>query len=183
MDLTALKPYERMRARRQLAGLCVLCGKQPPRPEQLACETCGTKNAANVRAIRKTKPSEWRSWEAMLGRCYKPNTNDYALYGGAGITVCAEWRHSFDAFLAYMGPKPTPKHSIDRIDSKGNYEPGNVRWATMREQNANRRNTVRITVEGRTATIQEWSDITGVSYYKIYARLKRGWTPEKAIKA
>ena len=176
-----MKPYERMRANRILAGLCVLCAERPPRLDRLTCLECGNRNAAEVRAIRKTKPPEWRTWETMIKRCYSPVTNDYELYGGAGITVCVEWRHNFEAFFAYIGPKPTPKHSIDRINSKGNYEPGNVRWATALEQNANRSNSRRLTVNGETATLQEWSLRTGLPYQCIYGRLKRGWSPEKAI--
>lgn len=75
----------------------------------------------------------------MKGRCYNPNNGSYRHYGGRGITVFDEWRSDFKAFLACMGPKPSRRHSIDRIDVDGNHEPGNVRWATPRQQAMNRR--------------------------------------------
>ena len=75
----------------------------------------------------------------MKDRCLNPNNARYAYYGGRGITVCPQWAHSFEQFLADVGEKPSPELSIDRIDNDGNYEPGNVRWATKSEQSFNTR--------------------------------------------
>lgn len=84
------------------------------------------------------KSPEYRTWAAMRARCNNPNTDYYHCYGGLGIKVCERW-NKFSNFMADMGPKPSPKHSIDRIDSKGNYEPQNCRWATNDEQAANKK--------------------------------------------
>lgn len=83
---------------------------------------------------------EYRCWEAIKRRCYNRNTKDWRLYGARGITVCKRWRDSFAAFLKDMGRKPSPKYSIDRINSNGNYSKRNCRWATASQQRRNRRN-------------------------------------------
>lgn len=81
----------------------------------------------------------YRVWSGMKERCSNRNHNSYPWYGGRGISVCDAWLNSFDRFEADMGPRPSPEHSIDRINGNGNYEPGNCRWATMNEQIKNRR--------------------------------------------
>jgi hypothetical protein len=75
----------------------------------------------------------------MLGRCRNPNDKKYEDYGGRGISVCERWENSFADFLADMGERPSEKHTLDRINNDGNYEPGNCRWATSKQQNNNRR--------------------------------------------
>lgn len=92
---------------------------------------------------RYLKNVERHLWKAMIRRCYCTGAINYKNYGGRGITVCRRWLESFEAFKEDIGLRPTPQHSIDRIDNDGNYEPGNVRWATSKEQQNNRRNNKR----------------------------------------
>lgn len=80
------------------------------------------------------------TWRAMRSRCQDPRNKEWANYGGRGISVCDRWAE-IKNFLSDMGPKPTPDHSLDRIDNDGNYEPSNCRWATAKEQRANRRDS------------------------------------------
>ena len=84
----------------------------------------------------------YHTWQSMKQRCYRATHPKYIHYGGRGITVCDAWKHSFNTFAKDMGPKPTPNHSIDRINNEGNYEPSNCRWATVKEQNNNKRKSI-----------------------------------------
>lgn len=113
-------------------------------------------------------------WIGIRQRCLKPACKTYQWYGARGIKVCDRWRDSFEAFLTDVGDRPSPAHSLDRIDNDGNYEPGNVRWATAKEQARNKRCNVRITSEGVSLTAAEWSERTGVPAETIINRFKRG---------
>lgn len=88
--------------------------------------------------LRANKSPEYESWMAMKSRCLNPRATGYAYYGGRGITICERWRGSFQNFLSDMGERPKGT-SLDRIDNDGSYEPANCRWATAKEQVANRR--------------------------------------------
>lgn len=113
----------------------------------------------------------------MTQRCTNPKTREYGHYGGRGITIDETFK-SFEGFYAYMGPKPSPSHSIDRINNNGNYEPGNVRWATKKEQGRNTRVNRLITHNGETKCVAEWAEIVGVPPLRIGKRLLRGWPVE-----
>jgi len=92
-----------------------------------------------------TKSPEHAVWSSMKHRCSNPNSTGWKSYGGRGIKVCDSWRESFESFYADMGPRPTPSHSLDRIDVNGNYCPENCRWATKSQQNSNQRKKLTIT--------------------------------------
>jgi hypothetical protein len=107
----------------------------------------------------------------MKGRCFTPTDKAYRLYGGRGITMCERWRNDFLAFCEDMGPKPTPKHTVERIDNDKGYEPGNCRWATRKEQ-ANNKRTNRRTTDGQ--TVAQAANGASLKYGTALYRTKKG---------
>lgn len=85
-----------------------------------------------------SRKPEYLVWRNIKVRCYYPGYNESKDYRGRGISMCEEWRNSFKAFYEYVGDRPSKNHSIDRINNDGNYEPGNVRWATREQQATNK---------------------------------------------
>lgn len=135
----------------------------------------------NARRDRKLEPARG-IWQQMVNRCTHPNHSAYGLYGARGIKVCDRWRESFETFCEDMGPRPSLRHSIDRIDVNGNYEPGNCRWATPKEQGRNRRDNRVVSAFGREQCMSAWAEERGVANNLIKDRIDRlGWEPEKAI--
>lgn len=124
----------------------------------------------------------YERWVAMIERCESINTINYKKYGGRGIKVCKKWRNSFVKFYEDMGPMPTNKHEIDRIDNDGNYEPRNCRWATPKENCRNKSNNHTLTFRGKTMTIQEWSEKIGINNSTLLKRVTEyKWSTEKAL--
>lgn len=116
---------------------------------------------------------EYMTWQGMVARCTRAETDGFERYGGRGISVCERWRE-FANFLADMGTRPGQRHTLDRIDNDGNYEPSNCRWATLEEQANNRSNSHHIEIDGVTKTLTQWAREAGVSDACIYNRLRRG---------
>lgn len=133
-------------------------------------------------APRGGRAPEHRIWDAMIGRCTRRSDSRWEDYGGRGIKVCEAWRKSYSAFLSDMGRRPSPKHTLDRIEANGNYEPGNCRWATQAVQQRNRRNNHNIEWNGQTKTAAEWERDLGLTRGLLYDRVKaKGWTVERAM--
>lgn len=124
---------------------------------------------------------EYHAWYGMLRRCTVPTVVGYAEYGGRGIVVCARWQDSFEAFIADLGPRPSARHSLDRKDVNGPYDPDNCRWATRTEQARNNRRSRRLTHEGRTLTVVEWAEVTGLPHWTIRNRLKQGLSMDEIL--
>jgi len=140
-------------------------------PKTVSCSRCG-KQKIKTHGLTRTKV--YRTWCHMKERCLNPNTYNYADYGGRGITMAEEWM-SFEAFYRDMGEPPSSKHSIDRIDNDGNYEPSNCRWADISVQSNNRRNNVYIEWNGRRQTVDQWAREMGIRSHTLNTRLRKGW--------
>lgn len=119
------------------------------------------------------RSSEYSTWDAMIQRCTNPNSQSYPDYGGRGIKIYESWLNSFEAFFEYMGKKPSPIHTIDRFpDKNGNYEPGNVRWATPKQQSRNHRRNKWVEYEGEKMVVQDWANKYGVDSRRLAEQLK-----------
>lgn len=124
---------------------------------------------------------EYGAWCGMIARCENPKNDKYHIYGAKGIKVCQRWRHSYAAFLEDMGAKPGPTYSIDRINTTGDYEPSNCRWATQKQQQRNRSNNRIVEFMGRSQCIAAWAEELGLSYKMIRARIRKGWPIRDAL--
>lgn len=135
----------------------------------------------STRTHGKSRTREHRIWCGMISRCTLVTNVKYPRYGGRGIKVCERWRRSFADFLADVGPAPSPRHSLDRIDNDGNYEPGNCRWATAVEQGMNTGKNVVLEIRGEKLCVTEWARRYGIAMTTVWNRLRRGWPPEVAV--
>jgi hypothetical protein len=169
---------------------CSKCGEEKPRSAftrhpgaadglRSECRPC---RAETVRDRRHLVP-ERSIFSIMKQRCHNPRHPKFHLYGGRGITVCSDWmgHDGYDRFLAHIGPRPSPQHSVDRIDNSRGYEPGNVRWATQREQMRNTRINHMITAFGRSQCLAAWCEETGLHHRVISKRIAAGWDAEAAL--
>jgi hypothetical protein len=128
----------------------------------------------------RAKTTEWNIWCGMRKRCTNPFDHKFADYGGRGIKVCERWS-DFAAFYADMGPRPSAKHSIERLNNDGDYEPGNCCWATRSEQANNQRKNVFVEFDGKRMTVSQWETALGINAGALKLRLRRGWPIEEAM--
>lgn len=127
------------------------------------------------------KIPEYKLWGHIKERCYNKNAAHYDLYGGRGIKMCKRWRKSFPNFYRDMGKRPEGM-TIERKNSNGHYSPSNCRWATNMEQQSNRSNNKRISVNGKVKTYSQWEREFNLPRRTISCRITRlGWTPRKAV--
>ena len=145
-----------------------------------------TKSCGCYGASRKVKHGmagtpEYRVWWSMKDRCDNPRYFRFKDYGGRGISVCHSWSDSFAVFLKDMGKRPSPKHSIDRIDNGGDYTPDNCKWSTMKEQHRNKRTNRLLTHNGKTQTVADWARKQKMHPNTITSRLRRGWNVSDSL--
>lgn len=130
-----------------------------------------------------SKTTTYMSYMAMMDRCYNRNRARWCCYGGRGIKICERWLgpEGFIHFYEDMGPRPTADHTIDRKHNDGDYEPGNCRWATVKEQSVNKRSTRMIEWKGKAQCIAEWAVEVGLSVTCLTYRLDAAWPLERAM--
>jgi len=139
-----------------------------------SCGLCGVEDQA--------KTQEYKAWSNMWARVTNPTHPAFSDYGGRGICIHPTWR-DFNAFLADLGPRPSPLHSLERRENNGHYEPSNVYWATPAQQSANSRATHKVTREGRTQPVKVWCREMGVSVGVVYRLVKKGMSASEALEA
>lgn len=124
----------------------------------------------------KSRTQLYYVWQSMKQRCHTPTNKSYPRYGGKGITVCEEWRNSFEAFASSVGPRPSGL-TLDRIKSSKGYEPGNVRWATYTQQARNTSRNHLHTIDGITRCLAEWCEVLNEPWTTVKKRVAAGRDP------
>jgi len=165
-------------------GEVIKLRKDRANKERFYCNTCSRKIGILTRYKDKSisKSPEHSVWRGIKSRCYNPNTEHYDCYGGRGIKMSDEWKYDFSNFYRDMGPRPSSKHEIERIDNNGNYCVENCKWVTHQEELNNKRNNVFLEFNGKKQTVAMWEREIGVSKGVIYGRIFRyGWSVEKAL--
>lgn len=173
------------------------CGKEKEMTpyyfmHDLSCGCLEKENRENLGAHNKThgmtETKLYHTWCKMKERCYNPNIEHYDKYGGRGITICDEWKSSFESFRdwayssGYDETLDRKQQSIDRIDVNGNYEPSNCRWISHKEQSRNRTNNVFLLHKGKRITVAEFCETYGITYPAfVRRRMKKGLSPEDII--
>src|SRR5690606_6584889 len=165
-------------------GMCTMHYKRMRKhgdPHHITKKTPPSRKRHGASWVNGKATPEYNAWSSMKSRCENPTVASNKDYGGRGIRVCDRWRDSFETFLADMGPRPSPQHSIDRIDNNGNYEPRNCRWATVLRQQRNKRSNHYVQFRGKTMTVTEAAEIAGANIVLVRSRIKRGWPIERAV--
>ena len=144
-------------------------------------KSCGCFRREKLKTHGQSRSAAHRLWCSIKNRCYNPHASNFQHYGGRGIKMHAEWRDSFEAFFRDVGDPPKGKR-IDRKENSGNYEPGNIRFVDAVTQQNNKRNNHVVTFNGQSRTLAEWQRATGIPSSRIRARLRNGWSAERALK-
>lgn len=192
--LTALAPTTERRGGQVVWRCRCVCGKEHLAVgwnlTQQRVKSCGCyrriwvaeRNGRHGAAARGRVTPEYRTWLRMKARCYNPRAGRFDRYGGRGIVVAKRWLDDFGQFLADMGPKPSPRHELDRINNDHGYEPGNCRWASRQEQMRNTSATLHLTFRGETLSLVEWSQRLRIPTSTLWNRLvPLGWSIEQAF--
>lgn len=181
--LTAIRVVRRSNSKRLWLYRCT-CGAEVVHGASVVrqgrVKSCGCLKRERATRHGGTNAPEYGCWLSMRSRCLCPSNVAAAYYSGRGITIAPCWS-DFATFLADVGPRPSPEHSLDRIDNARGYEPGNVRWATKAEQGRNRRDNRLITFNGTTRCLAEWAEEMNLDEGTLFARLDAGWPIARAL--
>ena len=157
------------------------CGTVKSIMAKLLCnghtQSCGCYRKENMSSHRLSRTKIYRTWGDMCSRCHNPNDTGYKHYGGRGIAVCDEWRNDFQPFYDYVSKLEhfgEEGYTLDRINNNGNYEPGNVRWATAKEQSRNKTNNRLVGSHGQDIVLADLAEMTGLTSQLLRDRLERG---------
>lgn len=185
-DLTVIAEAGRCAYKRPLFRCICVCGKETI-VGKFSLKYGNTKSCGCRRGGQSTHGESrtvlYAIWRGIINRCENSNVEHFSVYGGAGITISPEWRNDYEAFRDYIGLRPSPKHSVDRIDGTRGYEPGNVRWATPTEQANNKIRTRYVTYRGVEMALNDAVRAAGsvIHYEAAAGRIRGGWTVERAV--
>ena len=143
-------------------------------------KSCGCINKLGVQKHMETKTRTFRSWSSMKDRCLNKNSDSYYLYGERGITICKAWVNDYAQFKKDMGVRPWRK-SLDRIDNDGDYCPENCKWSTHLQQQMNKRNTIRVELDGKEYFLFEIAKKYNLTYQTVHWRYRKGWTIKRIV--
>ncbi len=152
----------------------IVCGAMLRNGASSKCRSCGSTSHGGCQ-----RP-EYKIWLGIKCRCECPTATGYVRYGGRGISVCDEWTTSFKTFYQDMGPRPTPKHTLERIDNDKGYSKSNCCWAMRTSQMRNMSRNHLIQYKGEMLCLQELAERLGMNKTTLRKRLKRGWSIERA---
>ena len=169
MRMRLWKPYD-----------CCWAKVESGRTQSCGCLAREKTSERNRKELRDRDNSAYHVWQMIHQRCSNINRASYPRYGGRGITVCDRW-NDFHSFLEDMGPRPSFAYSIHRIDNDGDYEPGNCRWATCKEQAVNRGATQLVTVDGITDSVHATEQRIGINSGSLRDWIKRGRSAQQVV--
>ncbi len=186
--LTVLEEVSELRygkKRKVFKCLCACGNHATPLVESVKSgntQSCGCGNARHTKYKHGLVGTpEYQAWAGMVSRTTNPHNVRFARYGGRGIKICEQWRHSPETFYANMGPRPSPKHTIERVNNDGDYAPDNCIWALKSAQNRNHSGNHWVTFKGERLCLMDWALRTGINFGTLRGRLVRGWSVEMAL--
>lgn len=187
--LTAVCLHEKIGRRSMWLCTCECGGQTVVLKSSLGNSTnsCGCLPKGRKTVHGRSSEPEYKNWSHMIDRCTNKLSAGWPRYGGRGISVCDRWlngdgtKGGYECFFEDMGQRPTPDHSIDRINNNGDYCPLNCRWSLPKQQSNNTRRNVFIEYAGERLTMTEWSEKTGIPVGTLWHRIHHGWTTHAAL--